>query len=324
MRNRFDPPRRARLTLEHLEDRDTPAVTVQIDYSFDTNGFFADPLRRAVLQQAVNDVAAGLNANLPALTPGGGNTWDASFFNPATGGEVRVANRSIPANTIVLYAGGRDLAGADAGSQAWFDLIRSRGPGFTLWGGALSFDTSGTNWFFGTTAAGIGQWQVDFYSVAAHEFGHALGLGTAPTWHSQIRNGAFAGPNATALYGGPVPLAGTAHWADGVAVNGVPVALDPTATLGARSTFSALDVAALRDVGWNAPAAASPPASPAVPPASPPAPPAPPAPPPFVPVPNARSSTPSPVKSAAMPRPTSTATAAPSSPCPPTPAAAPG
>src|SRR5205085_130842 len=106
---------------------------------------------------------------------------------------------------------------------------------------------------------------------------HALGLGTAPTWNSLIRNGAFVGPNAVAVYGGPVPLAGTAHWADGITVNGQPVALDPTATLGGRVTFSALDTAALRDVGWNATPAVSLPAVP-VPPAAP-------VPPPFVPVP---------------------------------------
>ncbi|MFO0799502.1 MAG: hypothetical protein U0804_18695 [Gemmataceae bacterium] len=281
MRNRSDSPARARLALERLEARDTPAFVVQVDYSFDTLGFFADPTRRAVLERAVNDVAANLTANLPALTPGNGNTWDATFFNPATGGEVRVSNRSIPANTIVLYAGGRDLVGSEAGvggyggyaaggSQAWFDLIRSRGPGFTLWGGALAFDTAGTNWYFGTSAAGIGRNQVDFYSVAAHEFGHALGLGTAPTWLSQVRGGAFVGPQSVALYGGPVPLAGTSHWADGISVGGVPVALDPTATLGGRVAFSALDYAALRDIGWNSSAA--------VPPTAP-------SPPPFVPVP---------------------------------------
>jgi len=290
MRNRFESPARVRPTLEQLEARDTPAVAVQVDYSFDALGFFADAGRRAVLERAVNDVAAGLDANLPALVAGNGNTWDASFFNPATGNEVRVANRTVPANTLILYVGGRDLSGAEAGvggfggyaaagSQAWFDLIRTRGPGFTLWGGALAFDTVGTNWFFNSSAATIGRNQVDFYSVAAHEFGHALGLGTAPTWFSQVRNGAFVGPNAQAVYGGPVPLAGTSHWADGITVAGVPVALDPTAALGGRVTFSALDSAALRDLGWNRTPAASPPA---VPPASPPAVPVPP---PFVPVP---------------------------------------
>ncbi|HEX4610246.1 MAG TPA: hypothetical protein VH092_18790, partial [Urbifossiella sp.] len=75
MRNRFVSPARTRLSLEHLEARDVPAITIQIDYSFDANGFFSDPTRRAVLQQAANAIASELTANLPAITPGGGNSW---------------------------------------------------------------------------------------------------------------------------------------------------------------------------------------------------------------------------------------------------------
>ncbi|MBN9523374.1 VCBS repeat-containing protein [bacterium] len=275
----------ARLALERLEARDVPAFAVQIDYSFDTAGFFADPARRAVLQRAVDDVAAQLNTNLPALAPGGGNSWEATFFNPASGAEVRVPNLAVAANTIIVYAGGRNLPGAEAGvggfggytasgSQSWYSTIQSRGPGFPLWGGALAFDNAGTNWYFGTSAAGIGSTQVDFYSVAAHEFGHALGLGTSAKWNSLVSGGKFTGANAMSVYGGPVPLAGTAHWADGITVGGVPVALDPSAVLGARVSFSALDYAALRDVGWNSDTAALPPAPPPGP-----------SPPPFVPVP---------------------------------------
>ena len=282
MRNRFESPARSRLSLEHLEARDTPAVVVQLDYSLDANGFFADPARRAVLQRAADDVAAQLSANLPALAPGGGNSWEATFFNPATGAEVRVPNRTVPANTVVIYAGGRDLPGAEAGlggyggysasgSPAWYATIQTRGPGFTLWGGALAFDTNSTNWYFGTSPAGIGPTQVDFYSVAAHEFGHALGLGTSPQWRSLSASGAFVGPNAEAAYGGPVPVSqDRAHWASGLTVGGRTASLDPEATLGTRVTYSSLDYAALKDIGWNQPAVASPPPA---------------APPPFTPVP---------------------------------------
>ncbi|HEX4609391.1 MAG TPA: FG-GAP-like repeat-containing protein, partial [Urbifossiella sp.] len=203
----------------------------------------------------------------------------ATFFNPATGAQAAVPNLSVAANTLVIYAGGRDLTGSEAGqggyggysatgSQAWYSAIQARGPGFTLWGGGLSFDTTGTNWFFGTTAAGIGPAQVDFYSVATHELGHALGIGTAPEWHTLAASGVFTGPAADSLYGGPVPISPDGdHWAHGTTVGGQPVAMDPMATLGTRVAFSSLDFAGLKDLGWTVGGATSPP--PAAPPPPP-------------------------------------------------------
>jgi hypothetical protein len=255
-------PTRTILSLEGLEAREVPAVAIQIDFTFDTNGFFSDPTRRAILQQAASDIGAHLDANLPALVSGGGNTWTARFFNPATGAEVQVPNLSVAANTIVLFAGGRDLNGSEAGvggyggysasgSQAWYDSIRGRA-GFGLWGGALSFDTVGTNWFFGSTTAGIGATQLDFYSTAAHEITHALGIGTSPQWNSLTAGGTFVGPTAQAVYGGPVPLGPDGdHWAEGIQIDGRDVSMDPYATLGERVTLSSLDYAALKDIGWT-------------------------------------------------------------------------
>jgi len=277
------------LALEYLEGREVPAVVVQIDYSRDANHFFDDPSRRAILQQAVTDVASHLNASLAALAPGGGNSWSGSFFDPATGQQVTVANPTVAANTIVVYAGGRDLNGQEAGqggfggysasgSQGWLDSIRGRGPGFTLWGGSLAFDTNGTNWSFGTGAPAGGS-QVDFYSVAAHEFGHLIGIGTAPAWFAQVSGGAFRGATAAAVYGGAVPTYGDrAHWADGVTVGGQQASMGPILQAGTRVSLSTLDYAALRDIGWSvsgvarvpddgpvAPAATSTPAAPAAP-----------------------------------------------------------
>lgn len=264
-----------RLALEMLEAREVPAVTIQIDYSFDTSGFFNDPARRAVLQQAANDIAAHIDTPLAAITPDATNTWTATFYDPATGQQRSVNNPVIPANTIKVFAGGRNQPGSEAGEggpggygasgfQNWFNTIQTRGTGTNApWGGSLAFDT-GTNWFVGTTTSGIGSNQVDFYSVASHELGHLLGIGTSQQWFAQVSGGAFRGVNASSAYGGAVPVYGDhAHWADQLTAGGARAAMDPILQTGARIPFSALDYAALRDIGWTIDGGASqPPVSP--------------------------------------------------------------
>ena len=92
------PPSRsvaARLRLEPLEPRDCPAISVRLDYSFDTSHFFDDPVKRQALQRAVDAIAPRLQDHLAAIDPNGVNNWKISFSNPGTGGTVTVLNPSI-------------------------------------------------------------------------------------------------------------------------------------------------------------------------------------------------------------------------------------
>jgi hypothetical protein len=65
---------RSRLTPDALEARKVPAVNIVVDYSFDASGFFADPARRAVVEQAAADLGALLDTPLAAVDPTG-NAW---------------------------------------------------------------------------------------------------------------------------------------------------------------------------------------------------------------------------------------------------------
>ena len=273
------------LALEVLEAREVPAVTIQFDYSFDTSGFFNDPARRATLEQVGRDIGSQLSAPLAPIVPAGGSTWTASFINPSTGAQSTIDNPVIPGNMIVVFVGGRALGGGEAGQGGnggysgsgwgnWLDTLRSRGSsGFSLWGGSLAFDTGGTNFYTGSDLAGIGRNQVDFYSVVSHELGHVLGIGTARQWFGGVAGGAFVGPTAESLYGGPVPVYGDgSHWADGLTYNGQRASMNPVLPLGTRVGFTPLDYAALVDIGWGLDFSGStPPASPPVspPPVSP-------------------------------------------------------
>jgi hypothetical protein len=285
---------RAALRLEPLEAREVPAILIQLDYTYDTGFFANNPQARAVLQQVAAQMGESISANLSAITPSGGNTWGASFYNPQNGALTTVSNLSVAADAITIFVGARPIAYSEAafggfggysisGSQPWINTVETRGwSGFAPWGGSITFDSS-QNWDFGLSASGLTSGQTDFYSVAEHELGHVLGIGTASQWKALSANGTFTGANSVAVYGGAVPVTpDDAHWANGVTVGGQQAVMDPTLPMGARVQWTALDAAALRDIGWG----------PASPPAPAPAPiPAPipaPTPPVFTPVPVAQ------------------------------------
>jgi hypothetical protein len=264
-----------------LEERLTPAITIQIDYRFDSLGFFNDPARRIILQTAADTIAARLNDSLTAIVPAGADTWSASFSEPDNGSLASLPNLLLPADTILLFVGARNLpSGGElgeggsggfnvSGDQSWVANVVARGQAgalgpdnektdFSSWGGSIAFDST-ANWYFGLDVAGLSGAQNDFLSVAQHEIGHTLGIGTAPSWQNLVSGGLFTGAAARAQYGADVPTDGSggaaAHWANNTrdrGTAGLPHAsMDPVLTQGTRATFSPLDFAALQDLGWQ-------------------------------------------------------------------------
>ena len=258
--------------VEILESRELLTINVVIDYSLDTNNFFNTQEKKDLLQTAADAIGSRLTDTLSAITPSGSNTWTAIFEHPATGTEATVNNRSIAANTVVVYAGGRDLpanqagvggfGGYDAsGSNSFFDILDGRGQAGVLlgtptdfgpWGGAITFDTVGTTWHFGTTTSGLDNSKVDFLTVAQHELAHLFGFGTAPSWQNQISGSNFTGPVSKAANGNVnVPLGDSGHWALSVTSGGELATMRPTLTQGERHLMTAIDFAGLDDLGWT-------------------------------------------------------------------------
>jgi hypothetical protein len=151
-------------------------------------------------------------------------------------------------------------------TNSFFNTVTTRGEqsGFANWGGTISFDNSSRVWHFDHTSSPFGT-ASDFYSVAIHELAHALGFGslgdsqTETPWEQRISGSSFIGPNAMSQHGGnPVPLvAARDHWAmdtQSVVYGGTTVqeaAMDPDLQGGRRKRFTALDAAAMRDIGWE-------------------------------------------------------------------------
>lgn len=287
------------------------AITIQLDYTYDTGGFFPDGSQaRATLQAAagyfstiLDDTFSAIQTPPPLNTPNGTMMtwqWTMNFNNPSSGASVVLTNPTVAADRYLIYAGAQNLPAptlgvGGPGGYSWGasgsvhpsdqsqvnqitsdfeDAVEDRGEssGFARWGGTITFDTLPQNsWHFNhTTAPSAGM--VDFYSVAIHELAHALGFGerddepaNVTPWESHISGSSFTGSNATATYGGLVPLdtsqpdpnQNLSHWVAGTnsVIYGTATpqetAMDPDLTNGTRKHFTAVDAAAMKDIGWT-------------------------------------------------------------------------
>jgi hypothetical protein len=273
--------------VETLEERSCPSVAIVFDYSRDTTGFFTSPQARQTLELAGQLLGAHLSDQLAAINPAGGNAWTATFQDPVSRLNVTVDNLNVPANTLVVFAGGHNYGGntvgeggfggwSAAGSNAWLSLVSTRGQSgaaanpptdFGPWGGSVSFDTA-TNWYFGDATGTPGPAQTDFLAVAMHEIGHILGIGTAPSWFARVSGTSFLGAATSAVEGGFAPQVtpGGSHWAqtDLDPTQGQPD-MTPIIQTGVRKLFTNLDYAALKDIGWQVDGSNTPVSSPANP-----------------------------------------------------------
>lgn len=249
-------------------------LTIRIDYSLDSSGFFNSAARRQLLQASVDSIAGRMNDSLSSIQPGGSNSWTASFDHPSqTGVQATRSNLTIAANEIVVFAGARPMASPQlgqggyggyqgSGTAAFLSSLQSRGQGATSgsnatdfgpWGGSISFN-SNTNWYFGTDPNGISSGQQDFVTVATHEFMHLLGFGTSPSWQRLVSGQTFIGSNARAQYdaSGNVPLSSDrGHWSVDLQDGGAETLMDPNQQSGLRKTPTPLDIAGLKDIGWS-------------------------------------------------------------------------
>jgi hypothetical protein len=209
----------------------------------------------------------------------------------------------LPSNEWILFAGGRSLGtgiagigGTGAGTNAtetFNDIVgplhrgvndNTLGPltsnDLPRWGGAISFN-SNANWHFDHTSIPPSG-TVDFYSIAIHEVGHALGLATRFNQWPVNNSGNYNGPQAISAFNSENPFASSVsellladqpdnHFARGAQksdifnagepnkIGIVPYSLRQNLLMEPNALFTGLqrrlelthvDVRALRDLGW--------------------------------------------------------------------------
>ena len=251
-------------------------IVIEFDFTLDSQNFFSTQEKRDALELAGYMIGQRLGDDLEAILPAGVNGFDAIFSHPETGAQQQVNDFPVPADTVVIFVGGRNFGAGGSlgfggnggfsafGSSSWLTTVRTRGetgvdqiPPTDVgpWGGSISFNSNAAvSWHFGATNAGLGPVDSDFLSVALHEVGHVLGIGTAASWDALVSGSSFTGPVSVAEYdlAGNVPLDGDlSHWANGTSDGGNETAMDPSLTTGTRKLFTELDFAALDDIGWD-------------------------------------------------------------------------
>jgi hypothetical protein len=192
--------------------------------------------------------------NQPDLTAAFNNAQTAAKINMGRGGGPAIGNLSSSLNTAFGNLPFSINYGSSVGS-VWFDVDTNND-------GVVDTDAQLNNyWQFDYTKP-VGAAQTDFYSVALHELLHSLGFGTSQSWKSEIPSGApqsWLGSQVISLVGtGQNVLGPDAQHASGSLLStrltdgGVQQAImSPTIKTGAREGVTRLDLAFLRDMGWN-------------------------------------------------------------------------
>ena len=234
-------------------------MRIAFDFRFDTDGFFTDPSRRDALEAAASIWESHLQDDFASIPVG----VEFSIANPQTGVTETIVLDSeiddivifvgsqVPSNPNVLAFAG--FSGVDAEGDIYRRRIssnfRDTGPvtNFEPWTGTISFNPN-SNWGFGIETPEPNK--IDFITVALHEIGHILGVGTAPIFTSLGAGGVFNGANALVENGGnPIPLEeNLAHVQEGFLNN--TVLMDPIYN-GGRVLPSQLDLALLADIGYE-------------------------------------------------------------------------
>lgn len=240
-------------------------LSIKFDYRFDSAGFFSAPERRRSLEAAAAVWSSVVKDEFDIVPKG---TYAISrnperYEEPAQpvtldhdidGILIFVASADLPDNLngkAAVTAGIGQVSDPQLKQQ-----LRERfdGKDFEPWTGWIAFRRDAP-WYFDTAPTATGTVPPDnhdFVSVALHEIGHVLGVGQAKAFDDLIVGTEFTGPTAVSTHGGNVPMASDrSHVPNTVSSGGKEMLMDPSHSKGKRTFPTALDLALLKDIGYE-------------------------------------------------------------------------
>jgi hypothetical protein len=245
---------------------DTPAATgpvpysITFDYRLDTSGWFADEVRRRALEAAgrlwSNHVATELVATRPGVTVYiddlealDGSTLELKLEEPLSSLLIFVACSPV---LDEVGAAGRTRGGTTSSGGSPEGYASSPQVVGLIFACEESFFFDETP----ETTDDIPFSDVDFISMAAHELGHALGIGGIDAFFALVKQAdgiaTFHGEAAMAANGGPVLLdQGVRHVSSNVRSDGKEVLMDRSMGRGVAVRPTPLDLAILKDIGYQ-------------------------------------------------------------------------
>ena len=264
------------------------AIDIIFVYRYDTSNWFGDE-QRYIMDQAAyafesrlggesfgslipSDYGSSIDGKLTASNPVSGGTLNLSFGSFDTNGTTFGS-----ANTITIFPGagaasGNTLAWASgisnpqSNGDPWYDYInntRDNPTNYDPVGGTISVNHS-WEWYFDTDLTDFDNTtnKFDFYSTMVHEIGHLMGFrDQSDAWDNFYDDptNTWTGTNGVAAYSGnPIPMdaASKSHFnkselnASHVGCSCHPV-MDVSSGRNERASFSELDFAVLKDIGYS-------------------------------------------------------------------------
>jgi hypothetical protein len=161
------------------------------------------------------------------------------------------------ASNAALSRGSGPVIGTLSGGVTFGSTTANFTLPFGLTVGNLWFDTD-SDWHFDHTTAVAGG-KIDFYTVALHELIHTLGVGGSQSWNENRSGSTWLGTEGVAEKGSGTGFLNDAgnHLAPGTISStffgndAQEVVMDPDLTAGSRKYLTALDLAVLRDLGFE-------------------------------------------------------------------------